>query len=48
MSAMSARNLEKSQKYRDEILRRRRNRFFLHLKEATELWLRQTAQDRLS
>jgi glycosyltransferase involved in cell wall biosynthesis len=43
MTAMSARNLEKSQKYRDEVLRRRRNRFFLLLKEATEHWLRQTA-----
>jgi glycosyltransferase involved in cell wall biosynthesis len=46
LTAMSARNLEKSQQYRDEILRRQRNSFYLHLKTITEHWLLGNASGR--
>jgi glycosyltransferase involved in cell wall biosynthesis len=39
MSRMSARNLEKAQAYREEILQERRVAFYQHVKEKTEAWL---------
>jgi glycosyltransferase involved in cell wall biosynthesis len=39
MSAMSVRNLTKSQQYRDEVLRHRRFSFYRNLKEITEAWI---------
>jgi glycosyltransferase involved in cell wall biosynthesis len=40
MVAMSARNLRKSREYCHEILQDRRNRFYRHVKEQTEVWLK--------
>jgi glycosyltransferase involved in cell wall biosynthesis len=40
MSMMSAQNLAKSQEYRDEVLRSRRNCFYRKLRQETENWLR--------
>jgi glycosyltransferase involved in cell wall biosynthesis len=44
MARMSARNLEKAQEYKDEVLQERRIKFYRYLREETEVWLdRQTA-----
>ncbi len=39
LTAMSARNLEKSREYRDDALRCRRVAFYAALRERTEQWL---------
>jgi glycosyltransferase involved in cell wall biosynthesis len=39
MEAMSRRNLEKAQEYRDEALSKRRTEFYRYVREATERWL---------
>jgi glycosyltransferase involved in cell wall biosynthesis len=39
LSRMSARNLEKSQQFRPEILERRRTEFYSHLRDTTREWL---------
>jgi glycosyltransferase involved in cell wall biosynthesis len=41
MASMSARNLEKSKEYRDELLQKRRIAFYRYLRENTEAWLKQ-------
>jgi len=40
MARMSARNLEKAQNYREEILRERRIGFYRYVKKSTEIWLK--------
>jgi glycosyltransferase involved in cell wall biosynthesis len=39
LSRMSARNLEKSQQFRPEILERRRTEFYSYLRDTTREWL---------
>jgi glycosyltransferase involved in cell wall biosynthesis len=39
MIRMSARNLEKAQEYRDEVLNKRRTAFYRYVRERTEAWL---------
>jgi glycosyltransferase involved in cell wall biosynthesis len=39
MSRQSARNLEKAQDYKDEVLNRRRIAFYSHVREMTQVWL---------
>jgi glycosyltransferase involved in cell wall biosynthesis len=39
MTAMSARNLNRAQDYRDDLLAARRTAFFRHLRSTTEAWL---------
>jgi glycosyltransferase involved in cell wall biosynthesis len=39
LADLSARNLDKAQNYRDEVLDRRRVLFYSHVKQATETWL---------
>jgi len=41
MMAMAARNLEKSKEYRSDILDKRRQAFYLHLRNKTEEWLQE-------
>lgn len=43
MAAMSARNLAKSQEYQDELLQKRRDLFYRHLRQQTEAWLHGTS-----
>ena len=40
MSRMSFRNLEKAKNYHNEVLRERRNTYYRHLRQKTELWLK--------
>jgi glycosyltransferase involved in cell wall biosynthesis len=40
MAAMSARNLEKSKQYTDEVLREKRIKFYQYVKETTKEWLK--------
>jgi glycosyltransferase involved in cell wall biosynthesis len=39
LNAMSARNLEKAQQFRPEVLRRKRTDFYRFLRESTQAWL---------
>jgi glycosyltransferase involved in cell wall biosynthesis len=39
MARMSARNLEKAQEYREEVLRERRTAFYHYVRDRTEAWL---------
>lgn len=39
MSRQSARNLEKAQDYKDEVLNKRRVAFYSHVREVTQVWL---------
>ncbi|GAA6617028.1 glycosyltransferase family 4 protein [Scytonema sp. NUACC26] len=39
MAVMSARNLEKAQNYRDDILRQRRMKFYQYVRDRTQEWL---------
>ena len=39
MACMSARNLSKAAEYREEVIGKRRNAFYRHLRERTEAWL---------
>jgi glycosyltransferase involved in cell wall biosynthesis len=41
MTRMSARNLEKANAYREEVLHKRRLAFYRYVREQTETWLRQ-------
>lgn len=41
MSRMSARNLDKAREFTDEVLRDLRIKFYRHMREQTELWLKQ-------
>lgn len=45
MSEMSARNLQRAQDYRSDILERRRYDFYAHLRSITEAWLNTTGRD---
>ena len=41
MEAMSQRNLRKAQEYRDEVLSKRRTKFYHHVRETTERYLKE-------
>jgi glycosyltransferase involved in cell wall biosynthesis len=41
MATMSARNLEKAQNYRDEVLQKRRIKFYRYVRDKTQTWIQQ-------
>lgn len=47
LNRMSARNLEKSQQFRPEVLEKRRTDFYSFLRNATQEWLTESAADRV-